>query len=81
MSYDGEVCDLGASGQTTFFPPAGNVFWIIAGADPVTGIEGSHGFDSRGISRSISAEGRCGVATQIRSNVCQPDLLVRVVGH
>lgn len=72
MTYDGEVCNLGTFGEMTFDPPSGNVFWIVAGSDPATGLEGAHGFDSEGIARPLTGEGRCGIAAQIRTAACEP---------
>ena len=64
-AYTGAVCGIGTSG-TAFVdppdPPAGDVIWfLVVGAEPATGREGGHGFDSAGIERPLSAAGLCGV--------------------
>ena len=69
LTYSGSVCGVGVTGQTTFTPPAGNAFFLMASAN-AEGVEGGHGYDSRGRARYASAGGSCGVAGQIRSGRC-----------
>ena len=68
-TYSGAVCDLGASGHATFTPPEGSLFFVIVSAD-ASGVEGVHGYDSRGHARHASAQERCGIVGQIRSSRC-----------
>lgn len=67
--YTGAECSIGILGQTTFTPPPGNIFFLIA-AEDATSVEGGHGYNSRGRARRASAGGRCGVLGQIRSARC-----------
>ena len=69
LTYTGAACGLGAAGQATFTPPAGDVFFLMASA-AATGVEGGHGYDSSGRARHASAGGQCGVVGQIRSARC-----------
>ena len=69
LTYSGAVCGLGQTGQATFDPPGGSLFFLIASADEL-GVEGAHGYDSRGRARHASAQQQCGVFGQIRSARC-----------
>ena len=69
LTYDGAQCDLGVTGQATFTPPEGDVFFLIASED-VDGVEGGHGYDSTDRPRYAAAGGLCGVIGQIRSSQC-----------
>jgi hypothetical protein len=68
-TYTGAACGIGTTGQATFTPPSGDLFFMIASEDG-TGIEGVHGYDSQGRARPASAGGMCGVTNQIRSARC-----------
>jgi hypothetical protein len=67
--YSGAACGLGTTGQATFTPPAGDLFWVVAGVDGEAR-EGTHGSDSAGRARWAGAGGLCGVTTQLRSANC-----------
>jgi len=69
LSYTGAECGIGVTGHASFTPPAEDTFFLIASMD-ASGVEGAHGYDSRGRARHASAGGRCGVVGQIRSVRC-----------
>lgn len=69
LTYTGAACDLGVTGQATFTPPEGDVFFLIASED-TENVEGGHGYDSGARPRHASAGGLCGVIGQIRSSEC-----------
>ncbi len=50
-----ETCGIGAGGTWTGLPPGGSVGVIVAGYDPPTDTEGSHGTDSGGTERPSQA--------------------------
>ena len=62
-----------ALAQTPFpiTPPAGDLFWIVAGIDDMD-LEGVHGFDGDGVPRIASAGGQCGVVAQVNGSDCAP---------
>ncbi len=69
LAYSGAECGLGTGGSTTFAPPAGNIFWIVAASDS-NGVEGSHGFDSEQMQREAAAAGLCGFTVQVKGDTC-----------
>ncbi len=71
LSYTAAVCDL-VNGEALVTLPTpdggGLVWWLLAGAEGA--IEGVHGYDSRGIQRSATGAGHCGVTEQQAGYVC-----------
>ncbi|MCP3981253.1 MAG: hypothetical protein GY716_18285 [bacterium] len=49
LRYDDQACGLGPSGQASFNPGQGSVFWLIVGQDATK--EGSYGQDSNRVER------------------------------
>jgi len=69
LDYAGASCNLGTTGATTFAPPPGSIFWVVAAAD-VSNVEGAHGFDGEGAPRNASAGGLCGLTAQVKGASC-----------
>ncbi len=68
--YTHAVCNAGVDGWETFTPPAGNIFWVVAGTNGID-TEGSYGKNSNGEERLAAGAGICGF-NQNLTGTCVP---------
>jgi hypothetical protein len=69
VTIDGAVCGLGTSGEATFTPPAGDVFFVVA-SESTDGVESGHGTDHAGAPRPSDGIGLCGITAQSLDGTC-----------
>jgi cysteine-rich repeat protein len=72
-TYTQANCDIGNSGSVTLSPPAGDLYWIIAGTNGSR--EGSYGYDGDGFERAATGGPLCGFSQDL-SATCLPTTTV-----
>jgi fimbrial chaperone protein len=66
--WTGHVCALGAVAPLTVNVAAGNIFFVLVGADSAHGADGSYGKNSAGVERPPLVAGAC--ASQVLGTTC-----------